>query len=228
MWVFKVIYDQTDGSVKRFKARLVARGDSQEEGVDYDLTYAPTASFTSFRLLIALAAHYDLELEHADISTAFLNSTADRTIYMRQPPGFATKGQEHKVRKLLKSLYGLKQASRLWHLTFHEFLVECGLSQLHTDHCLYVLKLDNGKLFFVLVYVDDLVVATNLPVPDPIVIFEDNNGCISYGTRSVNTSTMKHIDVKYHFLREEIAKGTVDLRRVSTSENVADIPLRFI
>ena len=71
MWVFKVIYDQSTGSVDRFKARLVARGDSQQYGINYDETYAPVARFASFRTLIAFAAHFDLDLEHVDITTAY-------------------------------------------------------------------------------------------------------------------------------------------------------------
>ena len=155
MWVFKVIEDQTTGAVDRFKARLVARGDSQQQGVNYDETYAPVAHFTSFRALIAFSAHLDLELEHIDITTAYLYGLIDTEIYMRQPPGCRVKGHETKVCKLNKSIYGLKQAGRIWNSTFHDFLVECGLKRCITDECVYRLNLANGETFIALLYVDD-------------------------------------------------------------------------
>jgi hypothetical protein len=92
MWVFAVKYNQTDGSVDRFKARLVARGDSQLPGIDYDETYAPVAGFTSFRMIVALATHLDLILEHFDITTASLYGDIDTEIYRKQPPGCRVKG----------------------------------------------------------------------------------------------------------------------------------------
>ena len=97
MWVFKVIYDQSTGSVDRFKARLVARGDSQQREINYDETYAPVARFASFRILIALAAHLDLDLEHIDITTAYLYGKIDKDIDMRQPPGQKVRGSEHSL-----------------------------------------------------------------------------------------------------------------------------------
>ena len=80
---------------------------------------------------------------------------------MRQPPGQKVKGSEHKVCKLNKSIYGLKQAGRIWNSVFHNFLIECGLTQCITDECVYRLKLDNGKILIVLLYVDDLIIASN-------------------------------------------------------------------
>ena len=162
MWVFKILYDQATGEIDRFKARLVARGDTQQYGVNYDETYAPVACFTSFRVLIAIAAHLDLDLEHIDITTAYLYGNVDAEIYMRQPPGCKVKGQESKVCKLNKSIYGLKQAGRIWNSVFHNFLLEFGLIQCISDECVYRLKLDDGKTFIVLLYVDDLIVASNI------------------------------------------------------------------
>ena len=161
MWVFRVNYNQNDGSVERFKARLVARGDSQKPGADFSETYAPVARFASFRLLMAISAHLDLELEHIDITTAYLYGDIDREIYMRQPPGCKISGQENKVCKLLKSIYGLKQAGRIWNNLFHSFLLSCNFNQCLSDECLYVSPLPNGKRLFVLIYVDDVIIATN-------------------------------------------------------------------
>ena len=91
----------------------MARGDSQIAGIDYNETYAPVARFSSFRLLIALAAHHDLDLEHMDVNTAFLYGDIDTVMYMKQPPGCQVAGQQNKVCKLRKSIYGLKQAGRI-------------------------------------------------------------------------------------------------------------------
>jgi hypothetical protein len=114
--VFKILDDQTaTGAVERFKARVVARGDSHQFGVEYGETYAPVARFASFRILVALAAHHDLDLEHVDITTVYLYDNIDTEIYMRLPPGCKVRGLEHKVCKLLlhKSIYGFKQAGYL-------------------------------------------------------------------------------------------------------------------
>jgi hypothetical protein len=161
MWVFTVKYNQSNGSVERFKARLVARGDSHISGVNYNETYAPVARFKSFRLLIALANFHDFDLEHLDINTAYLYCDVDTEIYMKQPPGCKIKSHENKFCRLQKSVYGLKQAGRIWNSVFHKFLLSCGYKRLISDECVYRLNLNNGKASFLLLYVDDLIVASN-------------------------------------------------------------------
>ena len=96
-----------DESIKVFKARLVGQGCSHREGVDYFDTYAPVARITSIRVLIAIAALNGLHVHQMDVKTAFLNGDLDEKVYMKQPEGFVLPGYEHKVCKLLKSLYGL-------------------------------------------------------------------------------------------------------------------------
>ncbi|RVW86375.1 Retrovirus-related Pol polyprotein from transposon TNT 1-94 [Vitis vinifera] len=93
-------------------ARLVAKGFTQKEGIDYKDTFSPVSKKDSLRIIMALVAHFDLELHQMDVKTAFLNGNLDEDIYMEQPEGFAKKGNEHLVCKLKKSIYGLKQASR--------------------------------------------------------------------------------------------------------------------
>ncbi|KAL5494293.1 hypothetical protein EMCRGX_G015594 [Ephydatia muelleri] len=109
-WVFKV-KTNADGSTERFKARLVAQGYTQREGLDYDETFSPVVRSESIRSVISLACKEGLKLHQMDVTTAFLNSELDQVIYMRQPEGFAADGQEHLVCPLKKSLYGLKQSS---------------------------------------------------------------------------------------------------------------------
>ena len=101
-----------DGTIDKYKARLVVKGFRQKEGLDYFDTYSPVTRITSIRLLIALAAVYDLQIHQIDVKTAFLNGELEEKIYMEQPKRFIVPGQENKVCRLVKSLYGLKQAPK--------------------------------------------------------------------------------------------------------------------
>ena len=111
-WIFKKKVEA--GNKIRFKARLVTRGFTQEEGIDYNEVFSPVVKHASIRVLLAVAAQRDWELEQLDVKTAFLHGDLKETIYMDQPEGFMMHGSEDKVCLLKKSLYGLKQASRQW------------------------------------------------------------------------------------------------------------------
>ena len=106
-WVFKV-KTNADGSIERYKARLVAQGYNQKFGADYDETFCPVVRQESFRLLIAKSVQQGLEMHHVDLNTAFLNGTLEEEVYLRQPKGFVKEGEQNLVCKLKKSLYGLK------------------------------------------------------------------------------------------------------------------------
>jgi hypothetical protein len=98
-----------NGTIKRYKARLVAKGYTQKKGDDFFDTYSSVARLTTIRVLLSLAASYGLIVHQMDVKTDFLNRELEEEIYMDQPDGFVANGQEGKVCKLLKSLYGLKQ-----------------------------------------------------------------------------------------------------------------------
>ena len=114
-WVFKKKM-KPDGTVEKYKSRLMAKGYTQKEGEDYFDTYSTVARLTTIRVLISLAASHGLLIHQMDVKTTFLNGELEEEIYMDQPDGFVAKGQEGKVCNLLKSLYGLKQAPKQWHL----------------------------------------------------------------------------------------------------------------
>ena len=155
-WVFKLKTD-ADGSVERHKARLVAQGFSQKHGLDYDERFSPVIRFESLRTVIALAVQNGLKLHQMDVTTAFLNGELEEEVYMRQPDGFVTEGQEHLVCKLKRSIYGLKQSPRFWNSALDCQLKAMGFAQTTSDPCLYVST--EGEMFVVAVYVEDIVLA---------------------------------------------------------------------
>ncbi|KAE8722922.1 putative LRR receptor-like serine/threonine-protein kinase [Hibiscus syriacus] len=155
-WVYK-IKRRPDGSIERYKARLVARGFSQQYGLDYDETFSPMAKLTTVLVLLALTANKDRNLWQMDVKNAFLHGELDREIYMTQPMGFQSQDHPEYVCKLRKTLYGLKQAPWAWYGKIAEFLTKSGYSVTPADSSLFV-KANKGKLAIVLVYVDDLII----------------------------------------------------------------------
>ena len=100
------------GNIERHKARLNAKGFTQKDDIDYKETFSPVSKKDSLRIIMALVAHYDLELHQMDVKITFLNGNLEEEVYMNQPEGFSCKGKEHMVCKLKKSSYRLKHASR--------------------------------------------------------------------------------------------------------------------
>ncbi|CAH9135323.1 unnamed protein product, partial [Cuscuta epithymum] len=158
-WVFKTKLDP-NGNIERYKARLVAKGYTQREGVDYQETFSPVSRKDSLRVVMALVAHFDLELHQMDVKTAFLNGDLHEDVYMIQPEGYVSKGQEHLVCKLKKSIYGLKQASRQWYLKFDEVMKSNGFIKNKVDQCTY-LKMSGSKFIILVLYVDDILLASS-------------------------------------------------------------------
>ena len=157
-WFMKVKHN-ADGSLDRYKSRLVAKGYSQRPGFDFKETFAPTVRYSTIRIVLALAALEDLELRSVDISHAYLNGTLEEEIYMTQPEGFEVGGPDH-VCKLVKSLYGLKQAGRVWNKTLHSALSSMGFNRVQSDHGLYIYFRDDVRLLMP-VFVDDITLACN-------------------------------------------------------------------
>ena len=156
-WVYKVKRDG-EGNLDRYKARWVAKGYRQREGIDYDEVFAPVVKYTSFRALAAIAAQHDLELHLLDIKTAFLNGEMDLDVYLEQPKGYEDKDRTL-VCKLNKTLYGLKQAPRAWNQKLKAELEKLGFRESAADAGLYIGIRDNHPIY-ILVYVDDLLIAS--------------------------------------------------------------------
>jgi hypothetical protein len=155
-WVYKEKRNE-HGIVVKHKARLVAKGYVQREGVNFEEVFAPVARMESVRLLLAMAATKEWEVHHMDVKSAFLNGELIEEVYIKQPSGFIVPGQEHKVLRLRKALYGLRQAPRAWNIKLDESLVSLGFTKCATEHALYTRKKKQGTLV-VGVYVDDLII----------------------------------------------------------------------
>jgi hypothetical protein len=154
-WVFRNKLDDL-GIIVRNKARLVVQGYNQQEGIDYDETYAPVARLEAIRLLIAFAAHKGLKLFQMDVKTAFLNGYLKEQVFVEQPPGFTDKAFPNHVYELDKALYGLKQAPRAWYERLSTFLLNNGFKRCSVDKTLF-LKSKGGDMLIVQVYVDDII-----------------------------------------------------------------------
>jgi hypothetical protein len=153
-WLFKIKHD-VDGSTKKYKARFVARGFSQKEGIDYEETFTPVARYTSIRTIITLAAKMKWKLHQMDVKTAFLNGFIKEEVYIEQPQGFEVEDKRSHVCRLKKSLYGLKQAPRAWYGYIDSFLTSLGFTKNKADSNLYF-KIMNNEIIILLLYVDDL------------------------------------------------------------------------
>ncbi|CAI7880710.1 unnamed protein product [Closterium sp. NIES-54] len=158
MWIFRV--KRPPGSPPVFKARYVARGLSQRQGVDYFQTFSPTPKMTTLRVLLHVAAQRDYELHSLDFSTAFLQGSLHEEILLRRPPGFTGSFPPGTQWSLRRPVYGLRQVPREWHDTLRTTLAALGFAPFTADPSLFLSTDTLLPPFYILVYVDDLVFAT--------------------------------------------------------------------
>jgi hypothetical protein len=154
-WIFKNKQDE-HGIIVRNKARLVAQGFSQVEGIDFGETYAPVARLESICILLAYTTHHNFKLQQMDIKSAFLNGPLKEEVYVKQPPGFEDLNFPNHVYKLHKALYGLKKAPRAWYEHLRELMLDRGFEVGQIDPTLFTKRV-NGKLFVCQLYVDDIM-----------------------------------------------------------------------
>ena len=164
-WVF-AYKANSDGLLQKFKARLVARGFTQKIGKDYDKIFSPVVKIQSMRMIIAAAFLAGFHMHVFDIDVAYLNGIMDKETYMTMPPGFErtdASGFEF-VCRLIHSLYGTKQAGRMWYIFLIRFLQSIGFSVISADHCVLILKgsaSPNGKAALITIYVDDCMLTSS-------------------------------------------------------------------
>jgi hypothetical protein len=168
-WVLRTKFKK-DGSVDRRKARLVAKGFTQKPGIDFNETFAPVARLGSIRLFMAIAVELGLQVHQLDFTSAYLNGEIEEEVFMEVPSDFydilnereSRKFRGNKVCLIRKALYGLKQSGRQWYKKLDEKLKQQKLKPLNSDPCVYINK-EDGNIVIVVIYVDDLMVASDNP-----------------------------------------------------------------
>lgn len=158
-WVLKRKHDEF-GRITRYKARFCVQGFSQRDGIDYLQTFASVAKNASIKIILALAALFDWELDQTDVVTAFLNGLLEEEIYVKPPEGFEE--PNGMVWLLNRALYGLKQSPRMWYKTLKDFLATLGFKPLHSDHAVFIRQIGSDLrtgLTILVVYVDDFIMA---------------------------------------------------------------------
>ncbi|GJS84244.1 retrovirus-related pol polyprotein from transposon TNT 1-94 [Tanacetum coccineum] len=160
-WLWKNKKDE-DQTVIRNKARLVAKGYAQEEGIDFEESFAPVARLEAVRIFVAHAAHKSFPIYQMDVKTAFLNGPLKEEVYVAQPEGFVDPDHPEKVYLLRKALYGLKQAPRAWYDELSNFLMSKGFTKGTIDPTLFKIKYGEDILL-VQIYVDDIIFGSTNP-----------------------------------------------------------------
>lgn len=156
-WVYKKKLN-VDNTV-RYRARLVAKGFTQREGIDYKETFSPVLKYSTLKLLFALSVKLGLNICHLDVTTAFLNGYLDETVYMQLPQNFKCDMVQNKVLKLKMAIYGLKQSARAWYKQVDDYLQKLGYKKSLYEHCLFVKSSENVTL--VALFVDDFFIFYN-------------------------------------------------------------------
>jgi Reverse transcriptase (RNA-dependent DNA polymerase) len=140
---------------------LVAKGFTQVDGVYYEKTFSLVVRFALIRIILALVATLNLELYQMDVKITFLNGELNEKKYMNQPAGFVVEGEAHKVCRLRRSIYGLKHTLRQWNLKFHQAILSYGFKMIEEDHYMYITKSYSGSFLILLLYVDNILLASN-------------------------------------------------------------------
>ncbi|GJX67291.1 retrovirus-related pol polyprotein from transposon TNT 1-94, partial [Tanacetum coccineum] len=179
-WIYKVKLDELGGILKN-KARLVAHGYRQEEGIDFEESFAPVARLEAIRIFLAFSAHMNMVVYQMDVKTVFLNGILCEEVYVSQPDGFVDEDNPNHVYKLKKALYGLKQAPRAWYDLLSKFLLSQEFSKGTVDPTLFIRR--QGKdILLVQIYVDDIIFApTEKHLHDVKRLFKYLRGTVNRG-----------------------------------------------
>uniref|UniRef100_A0A834RK08 Retrovirus-related Pol polyprotein from transposon TNT 1-94 n=1 Tax=Sarcoptes scabiei TaxID=52283 RepID=A0A834RK08_SARSC len=182
-WVFNLKLTD-DNAIKAFKARIVARGFKQKEGIDFDEIYSPVVDRSVIRLFLTLASKRRWKVNHIDFGNAFLNGKIDREVYVKPPAPYHEEG---KCWKLKKSLYGLKQSPKIWNQTLSDQLLKFGLTRSSFEPCLFW-----SEKLMIIVYVDDILISFNHQ--------SDFDNFLSFLSNNENGFIVKNLGPVNHFL----------------------------
>lgn len=158
-WVYK-IKQKSDGTIDRYKTRLVAKGFKQRYGIDYEDTFSPVVKIATVCLILSLAVSKGWSIRQLDVKNAFLHGVLEEEVYMKQPPGYENKNLSDYVCKLDNALYGLKQAPRAWYSRLYQKLLQLGFVASKADTSLFFFRRGDVTIYF-LVYVDDIIVVSS-------------------------------------------------------------------
>nr|GEW89364.1 retrovirus-related Pol polyprotein from transposon TNT 1-94 [Tanacetum cinerariifolium] len=247
-WIYKVKLDEY-GDVLKNKARLVAKGYGQKEGIDFEELFAPVARIEDIRIFIANAASKNMTIYQMDVKTAFVNDELKEKVYVSQPEGFVGADHPTHVYRLKKALYGLKQAPRAWYNTLSRFLLDNKFSKGAVDPTLFTRKIGKHILLvqiYGLWHLKDTAMALTAYADadhagcqntrrstsgsaqflgDKLVrwSFKKQKSTAISTTEAKYTTMSKHIDIRHHFIREQVERGVVELYFVTTDYQLADI-----
>ncbi|GJR55107.1 retrovirus-related pol polyprotein from transposon TNT 1-94 [Tanacetum coccineum] len=228
-WVFRNKMDE-EGVVTKNKARLVAKGYKQEEGIDYDETFAPLARLEVIRIFLAYASYMGFKVFQMDVKSAFLNGKISEEVYVEQPPGYQANPKESHlvaVKRIFSYLKGTPNLG-LWYLKGSRFdlkayldsdYVRCNLDRKSTFGGCQIL---GGKLVCWSAKKQSSIAMSSTEA-EYVPIFCDNTSAIAISNNPVLHSRTKHIDIRYHFIRDHILKGDIELYCVPTDLQLADI-----
>ncbi|GKC74913.1 retrovirus-related pol polyprotein from transposon TNT 1-94 [Tanacetum coccineum] len=229
-WLFKNKHDE-ENMVIRNKTRLVVRGYRQEEGIDFKESLALVARMEDIRIFLAYAAHKSFTVFQMDVKIAFLHGTLKKDVYVCQPEGFIDADHPSRVYKLKKALYGLKQAPMAWGLWYSKDsgFELTGFSDADYAGCKDTFKSTSGgtqllgeKLVSWSSKKQDYTVLSTAEA-EYIPIYCNSKSAIAISYNPVQHSRTKHIVVRYHFIKEHVEKGTIELYFVKTDYQLADL-----
>ncbi|KAL0325206.1 UNVERIFIED_CONTAM: Retrovirus-related Pol polyprotein from transposon TNT 1-94 [Sesamum radiatum] len=220
-WILKRKY-KADGYIDKYKERLVAKGFKQKEGLDFFDTYSPVTRITSIRVLIAVAALYDLEIHQMDVKTAFLNGELDEEIYMEQPEGFVVLGQEkksHYVETILRKFkaYDSPPAKTPVDLNLH-LAKNKARSTMESEF----IALDKAReeAEWLRNFLEDIPCWTK-PVP-AIMVHCDSQSAIGRAQSSMYNGKSRHIRRRHNTIRQLISSGIISIDYIKLKDNLAD------
>ncbi|GJR09435.1 copia protein [Tanacetum coccineum] len=211
-------------------SRLVAQGYNQQEGIDYDETYAPVARLESIRILLAYACALDFKLFQMDVKSAFLNGFINEEVYVAQPSGFIDFEKPDHVYKLKKALYGLKQAPKAWYDRLKAFLIKHEYKMGEKQTALFISTTEAkyvsaGKACQQALWMKQDLIDYDVRL-DFVPIMCDNKGAIDLNKNPVQHSRTKHVEIRHHFLRDNVQKGHISIEKVPSVDNIADILMK--